>query len=279
MARRMVDRATPPTWYPTLSSDERERLRTRLYLRSVLPLLPVIVREHPPTARHIGHLSATVRLAVRDSDIGATLRFRTGHLGVDVGAMAPGERTHVRCEFATRRALNRFFAGRAVLPRIVGWRHPVVLARTARLLWELRILQPEHIPTAPDERRLRARLILTLIARGLAELYRGGHPGMVDLVRASPDRVYQWLTVKEGIGAYVRMNRGQLKAGAGVYPGRRPFVSYEFRDVDAVMQVLGETGSQMTGLRDGLFRTVGSPEYTRKVAILMQQVDALLMDE
>lgn len=266
-----------PTWYPALRGDEREALRARLFLRAVLPLLPVILREHPPTAQRLGALTGTVRIGVNTGDPGATLRFRSGQLDIVNGAYDPAQPIDVHCRFHSLRALNRFFAGRAALPRITGWRHPIILARTARLLLELRVLQPEHIPTDPAERRLRARLVLTLIAYGLAELYRGGHPGMTTLVDASPDRVYQWALADHSIAAYLRMERGQVKAGTGVYPGREPFVRYEFRDVDAVLRALGETDSQMAGLRAGLFRTTGSPEYTRKIAILMQEIDGLLM--
>lgn len=265
-----------PSWYPTLTADERERLRARLNLRAVLPLLPIMVAEHPPTARRLGALTSIVRLDIRDRDIGATLRFRTGRLTVHPGPRL-SEPVDVHCQFASVRALNRFFAGRPTLPRIFGWRHPIVLAQTARLLLGLRLLQPDSAPAAPAERRLRARLLLALIVHGLAELYRGGHPDMVALVRASPDRVYQWSVGDGALGAYVRMRAGRLLIGDGPCRARRPFVRYHFRDVDALLQVLGETESQMTGLRGGLFRTEGSPEYTRKIAMLMQYIDSLLM--
>ena len=46
--------------------------------------------------------------------------------------------------------------------------------------------------------------------------------------------------------------------------------------VDAVVD---ETDSQMEGLRGGRFTTHGSPEYTRKIALMTQRVDALLTAE
>ena len=53
---------------------------------------------------------------------------------------------------------------------------------------------------------------------------------------------------------------------------------FVFPDVDAALQVLTATGSQMTGVRGGLIQTLGSPEYTRKISLLMQKVDELLAE-
>jgi hypothetical protein len=82
----------------------------------------------------------------------------------------------------------------------------------------------------------------------------------------------------ENIGAYLRMKHGRVLAGRGIYPRRRPFVHFVFPDVDAALSVLTATDSQMSGVRDGKVLTFGSPEYTRKISLLMQKVDALLTE-
>ena len=46
----------------------------------------------------------------------------------------------------------------------------------------------------------------------------------------------------------------------------------------AALAVLTATGSQMSGVRSGQVQTFGSPEYTRKISLLMQKVDALLVE-
>ena len=47
---------------------------------------------------------------------------------------------------------------------------------------------------------------------------------------------------------------------------------------ETFFRVLTETGSQMSGVRGGLVQALGSPEYTRKISLLMQKVDELLME-
>jgi hypothetical protein len=122
------------------------------------------------------------------------------------------------------------------------------------------------------------RLLLALVTRALAELHRGGFPEMVDLVAASPERVYQWTVAGSDIGAFVRVGAGRVHAGRGTYARRRPFVHFVFRDTDSALAVLTSSESQMASVREARVETIGSPEYTRKIALLMQRVDALLQD-
>jgi hypothetical protein len=55
-------------------------------------------------------------------------------------------------------------------------------------------------------------------------------------------------------------------------------VHFQFASVEAAFEVLTATGSQMTGFRGRRVETFGSPEYTRKVALMMQKVDELLVE-
>jgi hypothetical protein len=253
-----------------LSAETREALRTRVFLRAVLPLLEVIEAERPPA-----RIQARVQIAVAESGEGAALCWREGRFSVEQGVSGAAE---VCCTFRDRAALNRFFAGRPSLPRIAGLRRPRLLLRALRLLASLRILQPGPAPDRRDERARRVRLLLYLVTRAMAELYRGGHPEMVELVDRSPERVYQWTVENPSIGAYLRMAPGRVKAGRGRYAARRPFVCFRFADVDDAFAVLTATGSQMAGVRSGALIAEGSPEYVRKIGAMMQKVDALLRE-
>ena len=81
---------------------------------------------------------------------------------------------------------------------------------------------------------------------------------------------------REGVGAYLRMQGGRIKAGRGTYPRRQPFVHFAFPDVDGALRMLTDTGSQMAGVRLGLVQTLGCAEYTRKIGWLMQKLDERL---
>jgi len=246
--------------------DREERLRARLNLNALLPVLSLV---EPPPAR------AVVQFAV-DEELAA-------HLVLDGERARVGRGMHrsptVTLRFADARALNRFFAGRpspASLPSVSGWRHPLVLASVARLLGRLRILDPRAACKTPSERAARVRLVLAFITRALAELARAGHHGMRALVDDSPDRVYQWTVAERGIGGFLRVCRGRARAGSDVYIHRRPFVHFVFPTVEAAYRVFTATGSQMDAVARGLVRTEGSPEHARAISRMMQEIDRLL---
>ncbi len=259
-------------------TDGRQTLRCRVFLRAVLQLCQVVAAERPALIRSLAKVSATAQLQVAGTELGAALCWRNGSLFVDQGVHP---RAEVRCTFADVDSLNSFFAGKLALPRISGLRHPRLLLGTARMLSALRILQPQKKTPPLAEQALRVRLLLYLVSQALAELYRGGHPQMVELLAGSPERVYQW-TVEStdfgDIGAYLRMQDGRIKAGRGTYARRRPFVHFVFPSVEAAYAVLTASDSQMTGVRSGQVQTLGSPEYTRKISLLMQKVDELLQE-
>lgn len=282
--------AAPSPEVATSHCAEREALRARLFLRSMLPLLKVVVAEKESMAQLFRGVRATVQLQVEGAQLGAYFTLRDGELAVTQGI---SEHAEVRCTFKDVASLNRFFAGRAVLPRIAGLRHPVLIAKMVRLLSTLQILKPEAAPRQPAERALRVQLVLYLATHALCELHRGGHPEMRTLVERSPDRVYQWVIGDPAAGpgsvgasrcqaplaAYLRMRYGQVKAGRGVYPHKRPFVQFLFPSVDAALSVFTAQSSQIDAVRRGDVQTIGCPEYTRKISILMQKVDELLMTD
>ena len=187
------------------------------------------------------------------------------------------EKPAVEFGFRDVRGLNTFFAGGLTLPRISGLAHPLLIGKVLRLLLSLQVLKPGPVPSAAGARALRVRLVLQLVSRALVQLYFGGFPPMVELVRDSPERVYQWTVERQQIAVWLRMHQGKVKAGNGVYPHRAPFVHFVFRDVDAALSVFGAS-EHMSGVRGGAVQTLGCPEYTRKVAHLMQCMDQLLVE-
>lgn len=253
----------------------REELRARVFVRALVPLLELVVRDHPSMASAFASVDATVQVALAGSPLAARLTFDGGRLTVS-NESGPAD---LAFTFKDVAALNAFFGGALVLPSVAGaLRHPVLLTRVARLFAKLGMLQPQEAPADGAERALRVTLLLQLVTRALAELQHGGHPGMNALTAASPDRLYQWSVAREGIHAWLRMKDGKVLTGRGACPDREPFVHFVFPDVDAALAVLTATGSQMDGVRGGAVEVIGSPEYSRKISLLMQQVDQLLVE-
>lgn len=253
----------------------RAELRARVFLRALVPLLEVVVREQPVMARLFSKVDASVQIDVDNSALCAHLAFTRGQVIV-THAPAP---VQLRFEFADVAALNTFFGGALALPRVSGaLRHPVLLTRVARLFATLQMLQPQAAPADAAACALRVRLLLHLVVRALAELHHGGHAGMRALTETSPDRVYQWSVVKEDMHVWLRMQDGRVMTGTGACTAREPFVHFVFPTAAAALAVLTASGSQVDGVRDGAVEVIGSPEYSRKISLLMQQVDQLLVE-
>lgn len=259
--------------------------RARLFLRAVLPLVQVAAERRGALARGLASATGTVSFEGPDPSLRARLRFEGGLARALPPDEAPGADADLTFGFRDLARMNDFFAGRPAVPAVRPWlglRSPALLAATGKALLSLRVLEPRP-PEAlsresPEERALRVRMLLFLVTASLAQLHRDGFPELLDLSRGSPDRVYQWSVEGTDIATFVRMRDGRFRAGRGVYAHRSPFVHFVFRDLDAAHAVLTAQGSQMTGFRDGLIATHGSPEYARKLGLLMQRVDELLMD-
>lgn len=259
------------------SAVVREQLRSRLFLRAVLPLLATVsADQHSNSSKRTRpRLPQTVQIGSNAAAMAARLMFVDDSVQVAQGS-GPAA---LQINFNDLGRLNDFFSGKATLPQVKGGlRHPLLLIKVLRLLSALKLLQPQAAPKDARERALRVKLLLYLVSRGLAELHHGGHTAMRELVAQSPDRVYQWTVQREGIGAWLRMQHGKVKAGYGICTTRAPFVHFMFPTVEAALTVLTATEGQINGVRDGLVATLGSPEYTRKISLLMQQVDELLVE-
>lgn len=258
----------------TLSPRRRDELRARVILHSLLPLLKVVYADRPEWARRFAGSRAIVQFDVAYTPVGAHLIFAGGRIDVIPG-LHP-EPT-VCFSFKDMAALTAFFTGKPGLPRVRGaLRHPLLAARVLWFLTTLRVLTPGIELRRPEQRALYVKLMLYLATHALSQMNKAGHPDVAALVKKSPERVYQWTVEETGVSAYLRVYQGKSKAGRGVYPRRRPFVQYTFPTVEGAFRILTTTRSQMEGVIRGDVKPEGSPEYSRKISVLLQKLDELL---
>jgi hypothetical protein len=253
---------------------DRQAARAQLYLGCVLPLLEVVLARRPARASALAGTRAVVQLEVPGTAAAA-------HLVLDGGLrVRPGRHDGPLSLHATwpdLAGLCAFFVDGSPLPSVKGLlRHPLLTARLASLLTALEVLDPDATRLDAADRALRVELVLELVTRAVALLGRLGHPDVCALVDGSPDRVYQWTVVDAGLGAWLRMRDGKVRAGRGTYAARRPFVHFVFPTLEGAFKVFTNTGSQMDAVQQGWVRPEGSPEYSRKVSRLLQEADALL---
>jgi len=249
-----------------------EELRSRIFLRAALPLTKVVRDEDKLMHLLTKNMNAVVQFQVKNSDLGAHLIFADDKLEVGQGLH---DKPTVSFVFKDRKGLNDFFGGKLALPAVKGLYRLDVILRVVPLLLSLKMLMPEADPTDPVKRALKVKLLLYMITNALSQLNKGGDEEMVDLVKKSPDRIYQWV-VEGGPAAYLRMKAGKTKAGRGLYTRRRPFVLMKFSGIEGAYQVLTSKVQLVEAVKKGYVATEGAMEYSKEIGILMQRIEEIL---
>jgi hypothetical protein len=255
-------------------ATEKELMAARIFLRAVLPVIKVLVEEHPKIRDKFADVSARVQFTAKDpgGDIGAALVFDRGAFQVEQGL---GEKADITFSFGSVAAMNAMFAGKPALPRIKGMLRVGLLIKVLTLLLALKILMPNSRPTDPEKKRLKVKMTFYMITTALSQYNKGGHPDMVKWTRPQPERIYQ-ITVDDDIAAYLRVKAGKTKAGRGRYAKRRPFVHMKFNGVDGAMPVVLNDVDMVTAIKEGMLSVDGPPEYGRDIGDFMMQIQELI---
>jgi hypothetical protein len=253
-------------------ADQTQELRARIFLRSCLPLVKVLAEQRPLYRKLLFKAGGIVQFAAKDTETGAWVELSDGALDVRQGKHPSPSLT---VTFKTLADLNAFFAGGMVLFGVKGVTGLPSLVRLLPFLLKLKILLPTVMPTDPDEKALKVRLLLYMVTNALSQLNKGGEETMTKITKTSPDRVFQFTVENGGPAAYLRMKGGRTKAGRGIYTRRRPFVHMIFPDIDGAFDVLTQKVGTVEAVKLGKVRTEGAMEGSKDIGILMQKVDAL----
>lgn len=253
-------------------ADARQELRARIFLRSCLPLIKVIAEDRPLYRKLLYKAGGVVQFAAKDSDTGAWVELNDGAIDVKQGKHPSPS---VTVTFKTLADLNTFFGGGLVFFSISGLTGIPSLLRLLPFLLKLKILLPSVMPTDPDEKALKVKLLLYMVTNALSQLNKGGDEMMTKIVKSSPDRVFQFTVENGGPAAYLRMKAGKTKAGRGTYTRRRPYVHMIFPDIDGAFDVLTQRVGTVEAVRLGKLRIEGAMEGSKDIGVLMQRVDML----
>ncbi|MBL6974704.1 MAG: hypothetical protein ISR64_03140 [Deltaproteobacteria bacterium] len=253
-------------------ADHLQELRARVFLRAALPLVKVVAAERPVYRKFLFKAGGVVQFAARDSEQAAWVELGDGTIDVKQGRHdAPS----ITLTFGDLASLNDFFAGALKAPSISGITGMPSLVRLLPFLLKLKMLMPDVIPEAADEKALKVRMLLYMVTNALSQLNKGGDEAMVKIVAKSPDRIFQWTVENGGPTAYLRMKAGRTKAGRGTYTRRRPFVHMVFPDTDAAFDVLTQKVSTVDAVRYNKLRMEGAMEGGKEIGVLMQRIEAL----
>jgi hypothetical protein len=253
-------------------ADQTQELRARIFLRSALPLVKVVIDERPRYRKLLFKAGGVVQFAAGDSEQAARIELADGSIDVKQG-LHPDPSITVK--FKALKDLNTFFAGGTALPSIQRLAGIGSLLRIVPLLLKLKMLMPNVVPTDPAEKALKVKMLLYMISNALSQLNKGGEETMVKLVKNSPERIFQWTVEGGGPAAYLRMRGGLTKAGRGTYARRRPYVHMIFSDIEGAFDVLTQKVGTVDAVHYNKLRMEGAMEAGKEVGLLMQRVEAL----
>jgi hypothetical protein len=254
-------------------ADAREELKARVFLRSALPLVKVVLAERPQYRHLLHRANGVLQFAARDSEQGAWVGMTEEGIEVKPG-MHPDP--SITLTFKTLKDLNTFFAGGMALPGVQGLRGLPTLVRFLPFMLKLKILMPTAMPEDLEGKALKVRMLMQMIASGLSQLVKGGDEVLGGYAKKSPDRVFQF-TVRGGPACYLRVKAGKSKAGLGTYARRRPYVHMIFKDIPAAFEVLTQRVGTVEAVKNGYLTVEGAMEGSKDVGLFMQHLDSLTM--
>ncbi|MBW1989910.1 MAG: hypothetical protein JRI97_10240 [Deltaproteobacteria bacterium] len=255
-------------------ATDRELLAARIFLRAVLPVTKVLLKEDKAIRRRFSRVTATVGFRAKDpaGDQAACLAFDKGNLSL---SFEPCENPDLEFLFFKVSHMNAFFAGKPAPFWIKGLlRRPLLLARVLTLLLGVMILMPDKRPKDPEKRRLKVKMTFYMITTALSQYNKGGDPEMTKWTASQPERIYQ-ITVADDIGAWLRVKAGKTQAGRGVYTRRRPFVHMKFSGVEGALPVVMNDVDMVEAVKRGYLTVEGSPEYGGQLGDFMVRIQNL----
>lgn len=256
-------------------ADDKDLLVARIILRAVLPVIKVLIEDHPTFRKRFENVKGTVQFVAKhnDQNIGAYIRFDNLTFETKPEVLDNADITFI---FSSLSKLNDFFKGKLVLPKIKGITRFSLLWRILSVLLYMKILMPTAKPKTELDARMKVKMTLYMVSTALSQLNKAGDPDMVKWTSKQPERIYQWSVDNEDIACWLKVKAGQTKAGRGIYTLRKPFVHMRFPNVESAIPVLTNSVDTVQAMAEGLVITEGSPEYAGKLGDFMLKIADLM---
>ncbi len=255
--------------------DDKEVLISRIIFKAVLPVIKVLLEDHPKFRKRFEGVTGTVQFVAKNCEekVGAYIKF--DNLSFETGSEII-ENPDITFEFKSLQSLNNFFKGKLVLPKIKGLSNFALLWRVLSVLLYMKILMPNAKPKNSLDAKMKVKMTLYMVSTALSQLNKSGDPEMVKWTTKQPERIYQWSVDNEDIACWLKVKAGQTKAGRGIYALRKPFVHMRFPSVESALPVLSNSVDTVQAMAQGLVVVEGSPEYAGKLGDFMLKIADLM---
>lgn len=256
-------------------TTQKDLLVAELNIKAVFPVLKVLLKDDPKTAKKFENIQANVVFRAKHEDgyIGANLIFDNGELTIE---NTPAEKADVMFSFGSVAKMNTFLKGGVALPGIKGFGNFKLLVNFITTLLMLKLMMPEARPKDEHKKYLKVKLALYMVTTALSKLNKSGHKEMNAWTSKQPDRIYQLSVDNTDIAVYLRVKAGKTKAGRGFYKRKRPFVHMKFSSVDAALKVLLKDAPFVEAVDKNYVAIEGSPEYANSINDFMMTIQSLI---
>ncbi len=255
--------------------NEKDILISKIILKAVLPVIKVLLEDHPTFQKRFKDIQGTVQFTAQNDGqvIGAHIKFDNLNFEISSELL---EKPDISFHFSSLKKMNDFFTGKLVLPKIKGFKNFSLLWRMFSVLLKLKLLMPDAKPKNPIDKKIKVKMTLYMVSTALSQLNKSGDVDMVKWTSKQPERIYQWSVDNEDIACWLKIKAGQSKSGRGFYTLRKPFVHMRFPNIDSAIPVLTNSVDTVQAMAQGLLITEGSPEYAAKLGDFMLKIAELL---
>lgn len=250
-------------------ASAQEVLAARLFLRAAFPAMNIPLTEDPRFVKKFSTLDLVVEFKAADEHhpLAAHMVFLTAERAagsaqgkrfkVYEGAYggAFGDLKVIRMHFRSIGSMLGVFKGNTpldmlgIVPAVIRNMFKKGFFSFLFLMLSLMKMMPDFVPgpDRPFEQYLKVKMSLYMITTAMSVATKAGYAPMVKWTAPQTDRIYQFQVgptlaggeeIHPGIGAYLRVKRGQTKAGRGIYTRKSPFVLLSFPHPDGCIAVL-----------------------------------------
>lgn len=255
-------------------TSKKDLLAAELYIKAVFPVLKVLLKDDPKTAKSFENTDAKIIMRAKHEDgfIGANFHFNNGELLITEEDL---ETADIVFTFGSVKKMNTFLAGGIALPAIKGFTKIKLLTSFVSMLLMLKLMMPDARPKDEHKKYLKVKLALYMVSTALSKLNKSGDPDMNEWTGRQPDRIYQLSVEGTDIAVYLRVKAGKTKAGRGIYQRKRPFVHMKFNGIDGALKVLLKDVEFVEAVDNQNIAIEGSPEYAANINDFMMRIQAL----
>jgi hypothetical protein len=265
-----------PVEAPVAPALDNEVKRAKAFLAAALPLAADIVEGLPGVKKAVAKWNCAIQFKVAADPVAAYVQFEGGAAKVVQGAH---EKPIITLTFKTSKAMNDFFTGKMVLPKISGMSHIIILMTfLMKIMMKMKMLMPSYKCKSEGEKVLKVQMLLSLVAFAMQEMTVMGDDYIGRLTKTARKKIVEWTVIPDGPAAWIRIDEGKITANKG-RTDRRPYVAMDFVDINAALKVLTSEVGALEASKLQLVKFRGTAEYGIKVGNLMTRVNNFLMPD